>query len=338
MSTIRDVAKLAGVSVSTVSRALSGNAIVEEHTKERVMQAVEALSYQPNAIAKGLRQGRLNVVAVVIPSLGRFSVSEMIAELEKEVECYKLILMVFQTNSSIEQEEKTFHMLASISVAGVVCITASDDIHHIIAFQRNNNIPVVMINRDSQGCLSSIHSNGEETGFSAVKYLYKCGHRKISVIVDDLSRQGMQERYRGYKKALEELGISNSNRFFLYDSASPKAAYVGALELLGRPDPPTAFLIFNDSAIMGVYKAIDVKGLKIPEDVSVVCTEAVDIVVDYMIPPVTSYDTSRQELAKAVVSLMRGYWSGQTVPQTIQLKYVLTERKSVAPPREKTQV
>lgn len=337
MSTIRDVAKLAGVSVSTVSRALSGNAIVEEQTKERVMQAVEALNYRPNAIAKGLRQGRLNIVALVIPSLGRASISEMITEMEKELEIYKLTLMVFQTNSNMEQEKKTFQMLASVNIAGVICVTASDDIQHIVDFQQQNGVPVVMINRDSKGRLSSIHTNGEETGFSAVKYLYDWGHRKISVITDDLSRQGMQERYRGYKKALETLGISDSQRFFLYDSASPKAAYAGALELLGRPDPPTAFLIFSDSAIMGVYKAIDVKGLKIPEDVSVVCTAASDIVVDYMIPPATTYDTPQQEVAKAVVSLMRGYWSGQTAPQTIQLEYILTERQSVAPPRKETQ-
>lgn len=333
MSTIRDVAEQAGVSVSTVSRALSGRAFVEEETKARVMRAVQELDYKPNAVAKGLREGRMKIIVLVVPNIGRFFVSKLVNELTGKIESDGYSLIVSQSNGSLEGEKETFRMLASLNPAGVVCMTVCDELQHIVDFEKRTGIPVVLINRNTCDALSTINSNTEEIGYNTVKYLNDRGHKKIAAVYDDLSRQGPRERYKGYKEALEDLGLSDCSRYFIFDAANPETAYFRTLELLDRPDPPTAIIIDTDSAIMGVYKAIVAKGLKIPEDVSVFSRGENDI-VEHIMPPLTASYVSFEELTKETLRIMRKYWGGDTTPESVMLENEVLERESVAPPKD----
>ena len=165
MTTIKDVAKLAGVSASTVSRALSNRVFVEEETRQKVLKAVEELNYRPSVLAKGLREGRSHTLAFLVPDINSLFYPMVMKSMERYAAEKGYALILCNNNESIENEKKNIAMLGSRGVDGLLCMSTEDEIQHLVEFEKSNKIPVVLVNRMVSQPVSSV-SFDNDTGYA----------------------------------------------------------------------------------------------------------------------------------------------------------------------------
>lgn len=328
MSTIKDVAQLAGVSVSTVSRALSNRVFVEESTKQRVLQAAKELNYHPSVVAKALREGRSYVLALMVPDINSLFYPELMKNVEKVAAEKGYALFLCNNNESIEKERQTLNMLASRGVDGLICMSVRDDISHILAFREKTGIPVVLVNRNFPEQISCVSSTDELGGYMMTKYLLDRGHRRIAGVFGDFDMQRFRARYDGCKRALEEYGIRDYKRFFIYDASSIEEAYLRTRDMLAMPNQPTAFFATMDILTIGVYRGIEESGLRVPEDISVVGYDNI-FMTQYMNPPLTTYSVPIAELARHAVEAVVGHIEGNKEREYVVLEGTIVERNSV---------
>ncbi len=328
MSTIKDVAKLAGVSASTVSRTLSNRVFVEEETRQKVLAAVKELNYQPNIIARGLREGRTYTLAFMVPDINSLFYPMIMKSIERCASERGYSLILCNNNENIEQEKKNIEMLGQRGVDGVLCMSVEDDIHHLLTFQQEKNIPVVLVNRIFAGDISAVSMDQEYGGYLMTKYLLEKGHRKIAGVFGDFGRQRFRERYNGCKRAMEEYGVTDYKKYFIYDVDTIEEAYYRTKQVLSGDDCPTAFFATMDILTIGIYSGINECGLRIPEDVSVVGFDNI-FMAQYMIPPLTTYNASIDALAEKSVELMMKKLEKKEENENLILAGELIERRSV---------
>lgn len=328
MSTIKDVAKLAGVSVSTVSRALSGRTFVEEATKQRVMEAVKELRYRPNVLAKGLREGKFCTIALVVPDINSLFYPALSKSMEKAAYDRGYSLILCNTNNDIEMEKHVVEMLANRGIAGIICMSVEDDISNLYEFQVRENIPVVLINRKGLGKLGTVMLDNEQGGYLMTKTLLENGHRKIAAMFDSIEKQRFLSRYHGCKRAMEEYGVTDYEKYFVYGIDTIDGAYEHAVGILNREDRPTAFFAAIDMMAIGIYRAISEAGLRIPKDISVVGFDDI-FVSEHMFPPLTTYHTPMEELAEKAIDMLI---ENKEPVQEIVIKGWVQKRQSVNGP------
>lgn len=328
MSTIKDVAKLAGVSPSTVSRTLSNRIFVEEETRQKVLRAVESLNYKPSIMARALREGRTYTIALLVPDINSLFYPMVMKSIEKygALKGYSIILC--NNNEDIECEKQNMEMLGSRGIDGVLCMSVKDDIRHLLRFQKEEKVPVVLVNRDFHEDISCIVVDNEYGGYLMTRYLLEMGHRKIAGMFGDFGLQRYRERYEGCKKALEEYGIENYRRYFIYDVNTIEEAYRCTQEALLREDRPTAFFASLDILAIGIYRGINESGLIIPQNVSVVGFDNI-FMTEYMMPPLTTYNAPVDLLAQRSVECLIEQIEQGASPRREILKGELVSRRSV---------
>ena len=303
VATLKDVAKLAGVSPSTVSRTLSNRIFVEEETRGRVMKAVEALHYHPSITARALREGKSYTLALLMPDINNFFYPEVMKNIEKYASEYGYTILLCNNNESIEKEKKAALLVSGRGVDGILCLSVSDDVAHLAQLQKEQGIPVVLVNRPETETVSSVRIDNEYGGYLMTKYLLGKGHTKIAGVFSNFDRERFRSRYYGCKRALEEAGISDYKRFFIYDVNSLDEAYERTREMLSRNERPTAFFATMDVLTIGIYSGIMDSGCRIPNDISVVGFDDI-FMTKYMLPPLTTYHISIDKLAKQAVELL----------------------------------
>ena len=328
MSTIKDVAQLAGVSVSTVSRALSNRVFVEESTKQRVLAAVKELNYQPSVMAKALREGRSYVLALLVPDINSLFYPELMKNVEKAAAEKGYALFLCNNNESIEKERQTVNMLASRGIDGLLCMSVRDDISHLLEFRQKTGIPVVLVNRNFPEQISCVTGTDELGGYTMTKYLLEQGHRRIAGVFGNFDMQRFRARYDGCKRALEEYGVKDYKRYFIYDASTIEEAYLRTKDMLALPNKPTAFFATMDILTIGVYRGIEESGLRVPDDISVVGYDNI-FMTQYMNPPLTTYSVPIAELAKHAVDIVVGHIEGKEEKEYAVLEGTIAERKSV---------
>ena len=328
MSTIKDVARLAGVSTSTVSRTLSNRIFVEEETRKKVLDAVKELNYKPNIIARGLREGRTYTLAFLVPDINSLFYPTIMKCIERCASEKGYSLILCNNNESIEKEKSTIEMLGNRGIDGILCMSVEDDIRHLVRFQRERKIPVVLVNRGFSGELSSVSVDNEYGGYLMTTYLLDQGHRKIAGMFGDFGRHRFRERYNGCKRAMEEYGITDYKKYFIYDVDTIEEAYQRTKKILSEEDRPTAFFATMDILAIGIYSGINECGWRIPEDISVVGFDNI-FMTEYMTPPLTTYDAPIGTMAEKSVECMMAQIDDLEVNNQLILRGELIERKSV---------
>ena len=330
MSTIKDVARLAGVSTSTVSRTLSGRIFVEEETRRRVLQAVEQLGYQPNILARGLKQGRTYTIAFLVPDINSLFYPQIMKALERAAAAEGYSILLCNNDESAVKEQQALERLTARGIDGVVCMTVADEAQHLVQLKEKQKMPIVLINRSLPEALSSITVDHEEGSYAMTRYLLEHGHRRIAGLFGNFERQRFRSRYAGCKRAMEEFAVPDYKKNFVYDVNTVEEAYRRASELLRRPEPerPTAFFASMDVLAIGIYRAVSECGLRIPEDISVVGFDNIEM-TQYMMPPLTTYAAPIDELARRSVTALLAQMDDpeQTIRET--LPGILVERGSV---------
>jgi LacI family transcriptional regulator len=338
--TIKDVATLAGVSVTTVSHVLNRvpTARVKEETRHRVEQAALDLGYAPNGLARGLRLQRSQTIALLsdrimtTPYAGRIvlGAQERAAELG-------WILMLYSTGADRELERREIRTLLQYRVDGVLYATMY---HRPVEVPAElAPVPVVLVDCTSTNAdLPSVVPDEYGAARDAVGELVAHGHRHIGFVNGDDDVPATRGRLKGYRSALKAAGIPFSRTQVAADSSEAAGGYRAALQLLAHDDRPTAILAYNDRMATGVYRAAREVGLEIPRDLSVIGIDNQEIVAESLYPGLTTMALPHYEMgAWAVQQLIDRLTDGRAdggspSNEQVVLRCPMVRRGSVAAP------
>lgn len=270
MATLKDVAKLASVDVSTVSRALNGTSYVHPETRVRILTAVKELSYQPNLMAKGLRQGKRHNIGVLIPSLSLTIFGEITQVIETEARKLGYGVMICNTEDDGVIEKECLLRLRNGFVDGIIIAPTG---HNMKLLQeiKDSGIPVAQIVRNLDQTISSVAANYFSCGYDGVKYLISKGCMHIGLVNGSMDIIPYRERYQGYHKALQEHGYSESvAKTFMTHSNSFLEGYKGTNYLLDQNKYMDGLIVAADmigtAATGGAYYPIGISMAQIITD------------------------------------------------------------------------
>lgn len=330
--TIRDVAREAGVSVSTVSRVLNDKDDVAPETYERVQRVIRQLSYTYSLAARSMRSCRTNVIGLIVSDVGDpFSIEVMrgvnraISELDYDLLVYTSGSI--QRRSAAERERHYVSLLNGSIVDGIIVVTPT-------ATSFATSAPVVAIdpNNESPDC-PWITSMNYEGAVAAMEYLIRLGHRRIGFIGGRPDLQSANQRLQGYRDALVRAGIPPDGVLIEAGDFTRETGRLCARRLLALREPPTAIFAANDQSALGVMQAAREVGLRIPEDLSVLGFDNIPEAA-YANPALTTVDQFIQEMgrqgAEMLLDLIQGKSLASKVYRTMTQLVVRDSCRAVA--------
>lgn len=266
--TIKDVARLAGVSPSTAARALSGEGYVAVAVRERVREAVAQLGYVRDAQASNLRKGASRSVGVLVSDLRNPFYADLAAGIGRVAHDSGYTMILTDDRGSHEQEMEAVRTFLSMRVAGVVITPLT---RGASAFLLERNVPVVEADRTfSGGSCDSVLVDNSGASQRMSDHLISLGHRRIALIIDETDWTTGGNRFSGYKTSLTEHGIAVEPSLVVHAGWDASAARTAAVDLLSRKDRPTAVFAANNVIAEGVWRAATDLGFRIPADLSIV--------------------------------------------------------------------
>lgn len=272
MATIKDVAKEAGVSVATVSRALNNNYPVHEDTRRQVMDAVKKLHYQRNAVARGLKKKETFLIGLVAPDISNPFYMEIAKGIESVVaeEGYSLIFC--SSDEQPEKEEQMLTMLHGRQVDAVILASRSVD-NKVINELIDDGMTIVLIDTKVNGVVAdSVTENGYDAAIEALEYAVSMGHRKIGMINGNMTVSTGQSRFQAYQDVLNKYQIEVCNDYMVQGDFKRDVAYINTKAMLQsmKEDLPTLIFSANNYMTEGALIAMREEGLIVGEDISVI--------------------------------------------------------------------
>ena len=268
MATLKDVAKLANVDVSTVSRALNNTSHVHPETKARVYAAVKELGYHPNMVARALRQGRRHVIGVVVPRLHMTIFSEILQGIEAQAESLGYMTIVCVTEEDAAVERDRLDRMRNDGVDGII-IAATGRNGRLLRDIQAGGVPVVQLVRRQEPDLSSVVADYEACGRDAVTYLASKGCRRIGLIAGALQLAPYRGRYDGYRRAVRSLGLEEITSSSDREVNSFAYGYECACQLMDENPGLDAIIAAVDVQGLGAIRAVSERGLEIPRQMKV---------------------------------------------------------------------
>jgi DNA-binding LacI/PurR family transcriptional regulator len=330
MSSMKEVANLAGVSISTVSRVINENIPVDESTKKRVLDAIDQLNYKPNLLAKGLRVKSGNLIGFIVPEISLHPFVNLINSIEEYVVSKEFNLIIANTKNDPNVEEMQIDRLIRRNVDGVVITRVSDESRVIDIIDRSN-IPFVVVDREleMQESLSVVLDN-YKAGRLAARHLLELGHREFACITGPLKIKLCRERLKGFENTLAENDIEFSKERIFEGNFKFNSGIKGMEHFLMHHVPITALWAQNDLMAVGCLKALHHKGIRVPEDISLMGMDDLEI-ARMITPTLTTIKQPFKQMSKDAVDMLLRKKSGQEVkPTKIVLQPQLIKRGSTS--------
>ncbi|TCO68655.1 LacI family DNA-binding transcriptional regulator [Caldanaerobacter subterraneus] len=283
--TIKDIARLANVSVTTVSRVINNKPEgVSEETRQKILKLVKELGYQPNAIARGLVTKKTKTIGLIIPDISNPFFPDIARGVEDSAHIYGYNVFLCNTDDNLEKESEYIRALKEKYVDGIIFTSSvPSDYQHIMELVRDG-VPIVMMDRRMESEeIYGVFIDNYEGGYLATKHLIDLGHRKIGCITGPLKVKNARERLEGYKRALLDNGIEVDERLIFEGDYKINSGIIGTEKLLNDNKDITAIFACNDLMAYGAYKTIRSYGYKIPDDISVVGFD--DILLSQIMEP-----------------------------------------------------
>ena len=299
MANIKEVAKLAGVSISTVSRAISGSAKLSPATMEKVQAAIEELHYAPDYIAQALKKGSTHTISLIVPTILNPYFPKLLDSFNAEINRAGYATFLNISNYSKENELLSLESSKAFSVDGIVYVPSTDDTEHIKKMVECG-IPIVVVNRSPDVRAVCVTNNDRLGSFKATEHLINNGHRRICFFVGNTDLQHMRGRYEGCCEAMEKYGIPRDAAVFCHED-SLKSIFEKSNDVLSSDSRVTAFFASNDWMTKAIYSAIKSHKMSIPGDISVVGFDDIDD-SQYMFPPLTTWQHPVTQIVQEAVS------------------------------------
>lgn len=248
--TMRDVARLAGVSTSTVSAVINESVSVSAKRKERVLAAMSALDYQPDAIARSLKTGRSNAIGVIVPDITNTFYPEVIRAVELAAQAAGYSVLLCDSNEDRTAEERHLSALFSRRVDGVILACCANSRASELTARRH--IPVIFIDRlPASAAVNSVCTDNVAAGQLATEHLIKLGHKRIGMLAGHLGLSPHHDRLEGFRKAMQEAHLPILDEYLIEGNVQVEDGVEAGHRLLGLPDPPTAILASNNNLLLG---------------------------------------------------------------------------------------
>ncbi|GLB60321.1 LacI family DNA-binding transcriptional regulator [Cytobacillus sp. NCCP-133] len=325
-TTIYDVAREANVSIATVSKVLNNSGRIGEETRGKVMEIIKKLNYQPNKMASALTGKQTYSIGLLIPDLANPFFAELARSIEDQGHQLGYHLIICSTDYNPQKEQKYVDLLKRNKADGIILASGFEQ-SNIIEQLINEQIPVAVVARDLPIPIVNTVSNDDfYGGYQAAKHLIDLGHKKIAVIARDVWTN--RQRLDGYNKALSDANIHYEFPFEYIRESTIEWGKEMATHYLQSADPPTAIFACNDLLAIGAIQAIKEKGLKVPDDISVVGFDNT-MIANIADPPLTTIAQSTKNMGKHVMDLInKEITEGITDKTRLALLPKLITRKS----------
>ncbi len=332
--TMRDVARLAGVSVQTVSCVINGKPGITEETRARVQAAIEQLGYRPYSVARSLRTRQTRTIALVVSDIANPSFATMASAAEDYAHRFGYSLSLYNTHDDIEREAQYIRMATERWVDGVLFVSVKDYMNSLEALQAAG-IPSVAIDRIPEHYTGpSVTLDNIKAGRIAAEHLLDLGHTCIAHISGPLELRLARERMLGFRQAIEERGITPGPCVTGEGNWECEAGYYAMQRLLDHTPRPTAVFAANDRMAIGAMRAIYEAGLSVPDDISIVGLDDIEVAA-FQNPPLTTVRQSFAQLATLGVQLLLDIIAGKQPAQPkIVIEPTLIVRRSTAALRQ----
>ncbi len=327
---IKDIARLAGVSHSTVSRALRGSILIPAGTARRIQKIAEEQGYSASAIGRGLVKGRTEAIGVVVTSIADPFNGEVVGGLEEFANQHGYSVILATSQAVPAREISVVKSFQSRRVDGIIVASSrvGSSYSQLLADTR---IPVVLLNNQHPDEFNySVRIDNRKGTFEATNHLLSLGHRKIAYLGDRFGLNSDTERCAGFQQAMAEAGAAVEARFLLTGDGRMK----GAMDALGslKGNWPTAVVCYNDLTAVGVMVAAKQMGISIPGDLSVVGFDDIQV-AELLTPALTTVRQPKWELGMRSMALILQILRGEEAEKSVILPGELVVRDSTASPR-----
>lgn len=317
---ITDVAKHAGVGISTVSRVLNNSGYVAAATKQKVLKAIAFYNYQPNAVAKSLVQKTTTLIGVVISDILNPFYAQLVRAIEDTCDHYQYSVVLCNSDESVEKEKKYLKILLGKQVDGIIMAGGRGigDKYNRHLFETAREVPLVLSNEFIEHeNIYCVYCDKEKGAYDMTNHLIGLGHRDIVHIAGYPDYKPTHDRINGFRRAMIESGIPLYEDSVVYSNYHSQGGYETTLQLLQRKEMPTAIFASNDLMAIGAIKALQEKDVSVPRQLAVVGSD--DIAFNELLTPGLTtishnvYDLGRHSVS-TLIKLMQG---GEAQKKTI---------------------
>ena len=323
MTSIRDVAKLAGVSPSTVSRVMNGTAKVDEEKMQRVLNAISETGFKPNEVARSLFKKSSKIIGVIAPDIENPFFTEMARAIESEayVQGYRMTLCYSENKP--EKEKESIRMLSRMNADGIILMTNNEEIDAEI---KACSIPVVAVDRrtHADGEAAFVEADHYEGGKLAAEHLIQCGCRNIVNISGPQKYSSARDRYRGYVDICKQYNREVRNLECEY---SFRQGLLVAEEILEKYPDVDGIISCNDMVAISVYKVLRRHGCRVPQDVQIIGFDNVAL-SHLMTPELTTIQQPVADMGRTAVQCIIDCVAGNKVTRENKFPVTLVKRET----------
>ena len=331
-ATIKDVADTAKVSRSTASRALTGNGYVSPAVRDRVRRVAQSLGYVPDAMARNLRQQVSKSIGVIVSDLRNSFYADLASGIGRRSRRAGYAVMLADDGGAAEQEIEAAEMLVALRVAGVILTPVSAE---VTSYLKRHQVPVVEVDRQfAAGTADAVVIDNRSAALHMTQELLALGHRRIALFIDEMDWTTGRERLLGYRQALQQARLPLDEDLVVRGGWDVHEAEQVARTLLASATPPTAIFAANNVLAEGVWRAAQVLGFSIPEQLSLATFDDAPWMT-MVRPGVTAVAQDAVALGEAAVTALLQRLESPAAPaQTVMHSARLEHRGSIAPPAQ----
>ncbi len=332
--TLASIARVAGVSATTVSKVLNSYDDVSAETRERVTRVIEEHGYVANHTQRIFRRGLRKVVDLVVPDLSTEYLTEIVRHVQEALEVTEFRLVISAIHDQEERENQWLTQATNGAIDGAILLMPREHFTFHEIFRRQK-IPFVIIDDRApwDASIPSVGVSNWNGGFIATEYLVSLKHWRIAMIGGTPSFMSAKARLAGYRAVLESAHIPIDLELIREGDYLPLSNYQQTLALLDLADPPTAIFTANDLGAAGVYRALYERGLRVPEDVSVIGFDDVPL-AQHLTPQLTTIHTPLDQMGRTAITMLLSLIEGKPLDSPrIELVTKLVKRESCAQAR-----
>jgi LacI family transcriptional regulator len=270
MTTMAEVAREAGVSITTVSHVVNGTRSVNQETVRRVNAAIERTGYRPHSIARALAGARTHSLGLAISGISNPYFGDVIAAIEAEASDRGYTLLLGDTHDEPEKELQMVQELVRRRVDGLILAPSAEAEANALRYLATQSMPVVLVDRFVPFDVDQVGAENEEPTAQLVDHLVECGHRRIGLVAGLEGLGTTEERIRGYRIGLERNGLPVDEALIAHGGSRHEPARIATHGLLDAEQPPTALVAGNNAMTIGVMHALRERGLTVPGDIALV--------------------------------------------------------------------
>lgn len=324
MYTIKDVAKLANVSISTVSYALNNTGNVSEKTRKKVLAAAKELDYKPNGMARSLKMKKNNIIAVVVnefygPIYGE--IIRGITQVTKHNEYEVIVAECFSNKTNITK------VLSQRLVDGAIILAANVD-DETVEDLVSENFPIVTLDRELRGDhIASVLIDNEQASFEVAKYFHELGYKQVGFLSGPKDTYDNNKRFEGFKRGIKQFEMEFLSKWHLVGDFTEHSGYVAMQKFLKENTPPRAFFIANDEMAIGAMRALEENEIRVPDEVAIIGFDDIRL-CEYVIPKLTTVKRPCYDLGVVAANSLIAALKGEHTSKVTTLSSEIVIRES----------